>query len=138
MNQDEHPTHERCVSDTIWAQVGGEETFERLVRSFYSRIQQDPVLAPMYPADDWEGAILRLRGFLEQYWGGPTTYSDTRGHPRLRMRHAAYKIDHDARERWLSCMLSALDELELPPMQDVAMRDYFERAALMMVNHVSR
>ena len=125
-------------ADTVWTQVGGEETFDRLVRAFYRGVRADPVLAPMYPEDDWEGAIWRFRTFLEQYWGGPGTYSETRGHPRLRMRHMPFQIDHDARERWLKHMSAALDEVQLPPMQDAAMRDYFERAALAMVNHLER
>ena len=123
-----------AVTDTVWAQVGGTETFERIVRRFYDGVRADPVLAPMYPESDWEGAIWRLRTFLEQYWGGPTTYSEERGHPRLRMRHAAFPIDSDARDRWLHHMNAALDEAALPPMHDAAIRDYVGRAAVAMVN----
>lgn len=122
------------VTDTVWSQIGGTDTFDQLVRAFYRGVREDPVLAPMYPQDDWEGAIYRLRTFLEQYWGGPTTYSEERGHPRLRMRHAAFHINPAAKERWLLHMRAALDELELPPMQDTAIRDYVERAALALVN----
>lgn len=123
-----------AVTETIWSQVGGTETFDRIVRRFYEGVKEDPVLAPMYPQDDWEGAIWRLRTFLEQYWGGPTTYSDERGHPRLRMRHHPYRIDSDARRRWLKHMNAALDEANLAPMYDGAIRDYIERAAIGMTN----
>lgn len=123
-----------AVTDTVWAQVGGTETFERIVRDFYAGVREDPVLAPMYPQDDWEGAIRRLRMFLEQYWGGPTTYSEERGHPRLRMRHVPFHVNPDARDRWLRHMNAALDKAELPPMHDTAVRDYVERAAHALVN----
>lgn len=127
--------HGSAVTETLWAQVGGTETFERLVQAFYRGVKEDPLLAPMYPDADWDGAIWRLRAFLEQYWGGPTTYSEQRGHPRLRMRHQPYPITHEARQRWLFHMHAALDEVGMPPMHDVAFRDYIERAALAMVNH---
>lgn len=123
-----------AVTETLWAQVGGTETFERLVRAFYRGVREDEVLAPMYPDEDWEGAIWRLRAFLEQYWGGPTTYSEQRGHPRLRMRHAPFPVTPLARERWLLHMHAALDEVALPPLHDAAFRDYVDRAALAMVN----
>ncbi|WP_305773787.1 globin [Leucobacter sp. wl10] len=123
-----------AVTDTVWAQVGGTETFERIVRAFYRGVREDPVLAPMYPDADWEGAIWRLRAFLEQYWGGPTAYSEQRGHPRLRMRHAPFPVTPEAKERWLAHMHAALDEAALPPMHDAALREYVERAALAMVN----
>lgn len=123
-----------AVTDTVWQQIGGSETFERIVRSFYRGVREDPVLAPMYPQDDWEGAIRRLQLFLEQYWGGPTTYSEERGHPRLRMRHGPFPVTPDARDRWLAHMHTALDEAALPPMHDAAIRDYVERAAYAMVN----
>jgi len=123
-----------AMTNTLWAQVGGTETFDRLVRTFYRGVREDPLLAPMYPESDWEGAIWRLRTFLEQYWGGPTTYSEQRGHPRLRMRHAAFPITPEAKERWLVHMHAALDEAALPPMHDAAFRDYIDRAALAMVN----
>jgi hemoglobin len=123
-----------AVTDTLWSQVGGTETFERIVRAFYRGVREDELLAPMYPDQDWEGAIWRLRTFLEQYWGGPTTYSEHRGHPRLRMRHAPFAVTPAARERWLHHMHAALDEAQLPPMHDAAFRDYIERAALAMVN----
>ncbi len=83
------------------------------MRKFYEGVQTDEVLWPMYPAEDLEGAIQRLTGFLEQYWGGPSTYSEERGHPRLRMRHLPFKVNPDARDRWLRHMRAAVDSLEL-------------------------
>lgn len=123
-----------AVSDTLWSQVGGTETFKAIVHHFYQRVREDPLLAPMYPQDDWEGAEWRLRTFLEQYWGGPTSYSERRGHPRLRMRHQPFPITPEAKEHWLEHMNAALDEAALPPMHDAAFRDYVERAAIAMVN----
>lgn len=119
---------------TLYDRIGGSESFDRLVRAFYEGIRTDDVLLPMYPDDDLEGAIWRLSSFLQQYFGGPQTYSEQRGHPRLRMRHAPFKVNPDARERWLSHMRRALDTLELSPMDDGEMWEYFERAALSMVN----
>lgn len=126
--------HGPAVSDTLWQLVGGTETFERIVHHFYQSVRNDDLLAPMYPQDDWEGSEWRLRAFLEQYWGGPTTYSEQRGHPRLRMRHAPFAVTPKAKEHWLMHMHAALDEAALPPMHDAAFRDYIERAALAMVN----
>ena len=123
-----------AVTETLWAQVGGTPTFEKIAEAFYRGVRSDDLLAPMYPGDDWEGATWRLRAFLEQYWGGPTTYSEQRGHPRLRMRHQPFAVTPEARDRWLTHMHAALDEVELPPMHDAAFRDYIERAALAMVN----
>ena len=118
----------------LYEQIGGTETFDRLVRKFYDEVQRDPVLWPMYPHQDLDGAIHRLSTFLQQYWGGPTTYSDERGHPRLRQRHVAFKVNPDARDRWLSHMRTALDEIALPPLQDSTLWDYLERAAHSLVN----
>ena len=123
-----------AVTDTVWSQVGGTPTFERIVGAFYRAVREDELLAPMYPQDDWEGSEWRLRTFLEQYWGGPTTYSDLRGHPRLRMRHAPFAVTPEAKAHWLRHMHAALDEAALPPMHDAAFRDYIERAALALVN----
>ena len=119
---------------TFYEQVGGHATFERLVRRFYEGVADDPVLKPMYPEDDMEGAIWRLTAFLEQYWGGPGTYSEQRGHPRLRMRHNPFHVTPDARDRWLGHMRVAVDELQLPPLHEAALWDYLERAAFAMVN----
>ncbi|WP_378145716.1 globin [Cnuibacter sp. UC19_7] len=119
---------------SFFDQVGGHETFERLVREFYRGVADDPVLAPMYPPDDMEGAITRLTMFLEQYWGGPGTYSEQRGHPRLRMRHMPFKVNPDARDRWLAHMRVAVDSLALSPLDEEMLWDYLERAAHAMVN----
>ncbi len=101
---------------SFWEQVGGRPTFEKLVRAFYDGVRTDEVLLPMYPEQpDLEGAIQRLTGFLEQYWGGPGTYSEERGHPRLRMRHMPFAVTADARDRWLRHMRAAVDTLELSP-----------------------
>lgn len=119
---------------TFFDEVGGSEVFAKLAHEFYKGVATDPVLKPMYPEEDLAPAEERLRMFLEQYWGGPTTYSDQRGHPRLRMRHNHYVIDADARDRWLGHMEHAVDSLSLPPLQRETLLDYLERAAHAMQN----
>ena len=116
-------------TDTFYAAVGGEETFRRLVDAFYAGVADDPVLRPLYPEDDLGPASERLRLFLMQYWGGPTTYSQRRGHPRLRMRHAHFPINSVARDAWLARMRAALDSIALPPEQDKLLWDYLTSAA---------
>src|SRR4051795_8652879 len=122
---------------TFYEQVGGEETFRRLVHRFYQGVAEDPLLKPMYPEEDLGPAEERLTLFLIQYWGGPTTYSDNRGHPRLRMRHAPFAIDEKARDAWLTHMRSAVDSLELSPEQDATLWGYLEMAARSMQNRIS-
>ena len=123
------------VGGSFWEAVGGRATFEKLVRAFYAGVADDPVLLPMYPEQpDLEGAIQRLTGFLEQYWGGPGTYSEQRGHPRLRMRHMPFAVTPEARDHWLAHMRAAVDALELSPLHDAMLWDYLERAAHAMVN----
>jgi len=119
---------------SFFDQVGGHDTFERLVREFYRGVMADPVLAPMYPEDDIDGAVWRLTAFLEQYWGGPEAYQEKRGHPRLRMRHQPFHINPAARDLWLGHMRQALDTLELSPLHDAELWGYLERAAFSMVN----
>ena len=119
---------------TFYEQVGGHDTFVRLVDRFYAGVAADPVLREMYGEEELEPAAVRLRMFLEQYWGGPTTYSDERGHPRLRMRHHPFRIDLDARDRWLTHMRAAVTSLNLAPMHESVLWDYLERAAWSMVN----
>ncbi|MGF1647992.1 MAG: globin [Kineosporiaceae bacterium] len=119
---------------TFYDLVGGHDTFRRLVERFYAGVAGDPVLRPMYPEADLGPAADRLRMFLEQYWGGPTTYSEQRGHPRLRMRHAPFPVDPDARDRWLAHMRAAVDSVELAPLHQAQLWDYLERAAHSMVN----
>jgi hemoglobin len=122
------------TADSFYVAVGGRPTFERLVRRFYEGVANDPALLALYPEEDLEPAIQRLTGFLEQYWGGPTTYSDNRGHPRLRMRHMPFKVNPDQRDRWLTHMRAAVDDLDLPPLYESELWGYLERAAHAMVN----
>jgi hemoglobin len=114
--------------------VGGEPTFRRLVGAFYQSVAADPVLRPLYPEADLGPAEERLRLFLEQYWGGPSTYNDLRGHPRLRMRHAPFPVGPVQIEAWLRHMLAALDSLALPAAQDAPLRNYFVNAAHSLQN----
>jgi hemoglobin len=120
--------------ETFYDAVGGHETFQRLVHRFYRGVADDPVLRPLYPDEDLGPAEEKLRMFLEQYWGGPTTYSMQRGHPRLRMRHARFKVNPEARERWLHHMRIAVESLGLPADQNAVLWDYLHRAAHSMVN----
>ncbi|MBE1877314.1 globin [Myceligenerans pegani] len=119
---------------TFYEQVGGHETFAKLVDTFYEGVAGDPVLRPMYPEEDLGPAAERLTLFLEQYWGGPKTYSEERGHPRLRMRHMPFKVNPDARDRWLKHMRAAVDALDLAPVHEAELWDYLERAAFSMIN----
>ncbi len=120
--------------DSFYAAVGGEPTFRFIVHRFYQQVATDDLLRPMYPEEDLGPAEDRLRMFLEQYWGGPTTYSETRGHPRLRMRHVPFRVTPTARDRWLQFMTVAVQEAELAPMHEARLLDYLERAAHSMVN----
>ncbi len=118
---------------TLYELVGGEPVFRHLVDDFYTGVASDPVLRPLYE-DDLEHAKERLRLFLEQYWGGPTTYSDTRGHPRLRMRHNAWRIGARERDAWLTHMHAAVARLDVPEPARAAIWDHVERAAYSLVN----
>lgn len=119
---------------SFYDEIGGHATFVRLVDAFYRGVATDAVLKPMYPEDDLGPAAERLTLFLEQYWGGPTTYSERRGHPRLRMRHLPFHVNPDARDRWLAHMRVAVDELHLSPLHEATLWDYLQRAAHAMVN----
>ena len=119
---------------TFYDEIGGMATFERIVDRFYAGVATDDLLRPMYPEADLAGARHRLTLFLAQYWGGPTTYSEERGHPRLRMRHAPFAVTHEARERWLHHFRAAMDAEELSGEHDAVLWDYITRAALFMVN----
>jgi len=114
--------------------VGGEETFTRLVSRFYAEVESDPLLRPVYPSRDLGPAAEHLRLFLIQYWGGPGTYSERRGHPRLRMRHARFSIGEAERDAWLRHMRSALDEIALDPARDDELWRYLVMAANSLVN----
>ena len=113
---------------------GGKEFFVSLVKDFYQEIISDPILKPMYPEDDIDGAIERLTLFLMQYWGGPTTYSEQRGHPRLRMRHAQFSIDFKARDAWLQNMEIALRKQNISDENRTKLWNYLQMAADSMVN----
>ena len=118
----------------VYDQVGGAATFERLVDLFYEGVERDELLRPMYPAD-LADSRRHLALFLIQYFGGPQTYVQERGHPRLRMRHVPFAITRAARDAWVRHMDAALDALALPAEQDAAMRRYFADAATFMINN---
>ena len=120
--------------DTQIYSIIGEDGFERLVAAFYRRVPQDPILGPLYPPQDLAGAKQRLREFLIQRFGGPQRYSDSRGHPRLRMRHAPFVIDQRARNRWVELMESALDEVKLDERAVPHLRKFFHEGATFMIN----
>ena len=119
---------------TFYEAVGGEETFHRLVHRFYQGVADDPDLRALYPEEDLGPAEERLRLFLIQYWGGPNTYSQRRGHPRLRMRHVPFVIGEAERDAWLRHMRVAVEELELPEHLEKQLWDYFTMAAHSLVN----
>jgi hemoglobin len=119
---------------TFYDEIGGMETFETIVSVFYAGVATDPVLRPLYPEEDLRAAEERFRLFLVQYWGGPTTYSDERGHPRLRMRHAPFAVTPEAKEHWLTHFRAGLDAADLTPEQDERFWDYVTHAAQFMVN----
>ncbi len=121
-------------ADELFAAVGGEQTFRRLVDAFYAGVAADPKLRPLYPDHDLTAASERLRLFLIQYWGGPSTYSQLRGHPRLRMRHAPFAIGVAERDAWLRHMRAALDTLALPSAYEQVLWDYLRTAADSMRN----
>jgi hemoglobin len=118
----------------VYEAAGGEPTFRLLVGRFYAGVAEDPILRPIYPEEDLANAEERLRLFLIQYWGGPTTYDELRGHPRLRMRHAPFAIGPRERNAWLARMTAAVESLELPRGVRDAFLEYFEDASQAMVN----
>lgn len=121
---------------SLYERVGGEPTFRLLVERFYSAVPTDPLLRPLYPEEDLADAAERLRMFLVQYWGGPTRYSEERGHPRLRMRHVNFHIGPAVRTAWLMHMEAALDSLQLPPAEDAELRTYLTMAAKSLQNQL--
>ncbi len=125
------------MTTTFYDEVGGFETFRRIVHRFYEGVATDEVLRPLYPEEDLGPAEERFLLFLVQYWGGPTTYSDTRGHPRLRMRHAPFAVTPEAKDRWLVHFREGLDSVDLTPEQDARFWDYVTHAAQFMVNQVN-
>jgi hemoglobin len=118
----------------FYEQVGGEKFFADLVSQFYAVVAIDPILRPMYPENDLQGAAQRLQWFLEQYWGGPDTYQENRGHPRLRMRHAQFPINTAARDAWLDAMHKAVEGVEIDPALKGELWGYLEMAANSLVN----
>lgn len=119
---------------SVYEAAGGEPVFRTLVERFYAGVANDPVLRAVYPEEDLSGATERLTLFLIQYWGGPNTYSEERGHPRLRMRHNPFAIGRRERDAWLRHMTAAVDSLDLQPAVRKALLDYFETASTAMIN----
>jgi hemoglobin len=126
------PTSESSLYD----RVGGHATFQQLVHAFYQGVADDEVLRPLYPDADLGPAQDRLRMFLEQYWGGPQTYSEERGHPRLRRRHAPFRVDALARDHWLAHMKVAVDALTLDADDRDELWNYLVMAAHSLVNTI--
>ena len=119
---------------TFFEAVGGEETFRRLTERFYQGVAADPLLRPLYPDEDLADAEERLRLFLIQYWGGPNTYSQRRGHPALRMRHARFAIGQAERDAWLRHMTEAIQSLGLEPPLDQMLLEYVTMASGSLIN----
>jgi hemoglobin len=122
------------TEQSFFEAIGGEPTFRKLVDDFYAGVAEDPLLRPMYPEENLGPAANRLTLFLMQYWGGPNTYSAQRGHPRLRMRHAPFRVGVAQRDAWLRHMRRAVVGLGLPPEQEATLWAYLERSAYFMVN----
>lgn len=120
--------------ESFYDAVGGAETFRRIVHRFYAGVREDPVLRPLYPDDELDAAEDHLRMFLVQYWGGPRTYSEQRGHPRLRMRHAPFAVTPQARDAWLRTMRGAVEAERLPQPLERVLWDYLTSAAFSLVN----
>ena len=122
------------LNTSVYELAGGEPAFRLLVQRFYARVAIDPVLRAVYPEEDLSAATERLTLFLIQYWGGPSTYSEQRGHPRLRMRHQPFAIGQVERDAWLGHMTAAIESLGLSPAVRKALLDYFETASTAMIN----
>jgi hemoglobin len=118
---------------TVFEVVGGQPFFDALIERFSLRVESDPALRRVYP-DDLDAGMRALALFLAQYWGGPPTYSEQKGHPRLRMRHAPFAIGQAERDAWLAAMLAALEESDAPEVAREMMRDYFVSASTAMIN----
>lgn len=128
---------DQTTQQSFYDAVGGADTFRKIVSRFYALVREDEILRPLYPEDELDAAEVRLRMFLEQYWGGPRTYSDQRGHPRLRMRHAPFRIGPFERDAWLRNMHIAISEIDAQTLDDEHRKellDYLEMAAHSMVN----
>lgn len=125
------------LNRSVYDLAGGEPAFRLLVKRFYAEVAQDPVLRAIYPEEDLSGATERLTLFLIQYWGGPQTYSEQRGHPRLRLRHQPFAIGQAERDAWLRHMTAAVESLDLAPGVRKALLDYFETASTAMINRLA-
>ena len=122
------------LNRSVYELAGGEPVFRLLVGRFYARVADDPILRAVYPEEDLSDATERLTLFLIQYWGGPSTYSEQRGHPRLRLRHQPFAIGPAERDAWLGHMTAAVDSLDLAPGVRKALLDYFATASTAMIN----
>ncbi|WP_257183305.1 globin domain-containing protein [Corynebacterium cystitidis] len=122
------------MSQSFYDQVGGDAFFSALVEGFYTQVRDDDLIEPMYPQDDWEGAELRLKWFLAQYWGGPPTFNEQRGAPMLRRRHFAFEIGEPEAQRWLELMHNSLESLEVSTEHRTALWNHMVRVAAMMIN----
>lgn len=131
---DANAAEPEAPAGTFYAEIGGHPVFEDIVHRFYQRVAVDPILRPLYPEQDLGPAEVRFRMFLEQYWGGPRTYSQQRGHPRLRMRHAPFVIGRPEHDAWLAAMRASIDEAGLAPEQDERLWGYLVMAADSMIN----
>jgi hemoglobin len=119
---------------SFYEEIGGEAFFADLVSQFYAQVAVDPILRPMYPESDLKAAATRLQWFLEQYWGGPSTYQENRGHPRLRMRHAEFHINLAAHDAWVKAMRTAIDGMQMRAEHRDQLWSYLEMAAAAMIN----
>jgi hemoglobin len=119
---------------SFYEEIGGEAFFADLVSQFYAQVAVDPILRPMYPESDLKAAATRLQWFLEQYWGGPSTYQENRGHPRLRMRHAEFHINLAAHDAWVKAMRTAVDGMQMSTEHREQLWSYLEMAAAAMIN----
>lgn len=128
------PAEAEAAPPTFYERVGGHPTFVQLVAEFYRGVATDPPLRDLYPEEDLGPAEERLLLFLEQYWGGPRTYSEQRGHPRLRMRHMPFAVTPRQRDRWLHHMNAAIDTLDLDPLDREQLAGYMAHAAHFLVN----
>ena len=125
---------------SLYERVGGKPFFEDLTRRFYSAVAEDRVLRPVYPADPeaFEASRAHLELFLVQYWGGPSTYNETRGQPRLRMRHAHFSIGQAERDAWVAHMSEAVRQSGLDPLDEMQMVHYFSASATHLINQQSQ
>jgi hemoglobin len=122
---------------TVYEMIGGDDTFRRLVDAFYARVENDPILRPLFPEDLSPGKEHQFL-FLSQYWGGPARYEARRGHPRLRMRHFPFAIGQKERDAWVGHMLAAVDEAGIPEPARSQMIEYFERSASFLINRAEQ